>query len=228
MVSASAQEVPDPEFQAAWSEPAAREAFRHSAGLRIAEHLYQARTRVLSLAVLQITWQLRKCRPLPTPSSTPGPLTPRSTVGLPQALSAVALSSSAGTSRKGPDPRPGWPRGRTREHGTPSRRAQAETGARERGGSDVCSRLRPPQWRRRRTRQKGLCIPQGWGASCTPAEVSRKHQQGVGRTKTRDMAGPQSSPPSAQKQFRRKRRLRKARPEAPSATKQNTGEGGRR
>lgn len=67
MVSASAQEVPDPEFQAAWSEPAAREAFRHSAGLRIAEHLYQARTRVLSLAVLQITWQLRKCRPHPPP-----------------------------------------------------------------------------------------------------------------------------------------------------------------
>lgn len=35
-------------------------------------------------------------------------------------------------------------------------------------------------------------------------------------------------PPLRRKQFRRKRRLRKARPDAPSAAKQNTGEGGRR
>lgn len=149
MVSASAQEVPDPEFQAAWSEPVAREAFRHSAGLRIAEHLYQARTRVLSLAVLQITWQLRKCRPLPTPSSTPGPLTPQVYSGASAGAFCGGPVLKRRDEQKGARPEAGLaqgenPRTRNTEQTSPGRDRRAGTRRQRRGLTAASPAVAPP------------------------------------------------------------------------------------
>lgn len=149
MVSASAQEVPDPEFQAAWSEPAAREAFRHSAGLRIAEHLYQARTRVLSLAVLQITWQLRKCRPHPSPQFHAGASDPAVYSG----ASAGAFCSGPVLKRrdeqKGARPEAGLaqgenPRTRNTEQTSPGRDRRAGTRRQRRGLTAASPAVAPP------------------------------------------------------------------------------------
>lgn len=155
-----------------------------------------------------------------TPGSTPGPLIPQIYSGAFTGGFCSGRVLKRRDKRKGARPEAGL--AQVENPQTPNTEADVPRRRQVRRNEAAVTRAHgcvPRKRHGRRTLQKRLCMPQGWGTPCTPAEVSSEHSQGVGRPGTWQVLDPAHRP--AQKQFRRKRRLRKARPDAPSAAKQS-------
>lgn len=146
-----------------------------------------------------------------TPSSTPGPLIPQIYSGAFTGGFCSGRVLKRRDKRKGARPEAGLAQAENPR--TPNTEADVPRRRQVRRNEAAVTRAHgcvPRKRHGRRTLQKRLCMPQGWGTPCTPAEVSSEHSQGVGTMKTRDMAGPRSSPPSGSETVLKEKKSQKS------------------